>query len=170
MTARLQHGFSLLELMIAISIILIISAIAIPSVLRARQNAYEASAAGFMHTLQTEQMAYRTTHGSYATSFSQLPNLTGTVVSSSSGGFGGLTNPGAGNSSGNSATPGGAPTSTLLRDSYIFTLTPVSNEQWYCDAFPVLDRYYGLYLHTDETGFTRSRKGPAPTANSGYAQ
>ena len=39
---------------------MILGAISIPNLLRARQSAYEASAAGFLHTVQTEQIAYRT--------------------------------------------------------------------------------------------------------------
>src|SRR3954468_7444484 len=70
-----QSGFSLLELMIVIAIITVISAIAIPNLLRARQHAYEASAAGFMHSVQADQLAYRTTHGTYASSFSQLTSV-----------------------------------------------------------------------------------------------
>ncbi|MGH9522581.1 MAG: type IV pilin protein, partial [Terriglobales bacterium] len=73
MKRRIQRGFSLLELMIVLAIILVISVMAVPSYLRARQAAYEASAVGFAHSVQADQVAYRATHGTYATSFSQLP-------------------------------------------------------------------------------------------------
>lgn len=172
MIRRSQRGFSLLELMIVVSIILIISAVTVPNLLRARQNAYEVSAVGFLHTMQTEQITYRTTHGSYATSFSQLPGLVGTPVSAeSAGGLGGLQDNPGGSAPGvlGSTAPPAAPTSTIIRNSYIFTLTTVNNEQWYCTATPVLDRYYGQYLSTNETGFIQSRKG-ASALSSGFVQ
>jgi prepilin-type N-terminal cleavage/methylation domain-containing protein len=157
-----QRGFSLLELMIVVAIILIISAIAIPNFFRARQNAYEASAAGFLHTLQAEQLSYRTTTGAYAKSFSELPGLGGTPASSDPGGGA------AGGASGGSLTSGG-PTSSIIRNSYIFTLTPGNDEQWSCAAEPVFDRTNGSYFYTDESGVLRSAKGMTAT-NSSHVQ
>lgn len=166
-----HRGFSLLELMVVVAIIMILGAIAIPNFFRARQNAYEASAAGFLHTLQTEQIAYRASNGSYATSFSQLPGLGGTPVDpSSAGGAGGPQgNQGGSGAGGYATSTSGAPTSTIIRDSYIFTLTSVNDEQWFCTADPILDRYNGRYFYTDESGVVRSAKG-TPAANSGYLQ
>jgi prepilin-type N-terminal cleavage/methylation domain-containing protein len=51
-------GFSLIELLIVVAIILIISAIAIPNLLKAKISANEASAASCIHAINTAEIAY----------------------------------------------------------------------------------------------------------------
>src|SRR5208337_3658687 len=80
-------GFSLIELLIVVAIILIIAAIAIPNLLRSRIAANQASAVGSLRTLNTAEVTYSVT---YNTGYTQYlgylgPNGTLSPVLTASG-------------------------------------------------------------------------------------
>ena len=75
-----QKGFSLIELLIVVAIILIIAAIAIPNLLRARIAANEASAVGSVRTITTAQITYSTTWGVGFGTLAQLGGAAGCVA------------------------------------------------------------------------------------------
>jgi len=59
---RKQKGFSLIELLIVVAIILIIAAIAIPNLMSARRSANESAGASTVRTLNTAEVTYSTTY------------------------------------------------------------------------------------------------------------
>jgi type IV pilus assembly protein PilA len=71
---RKQRGFSAIELLLVVAIILIIAAIALPNLLRARIAANEASAASGVRTMMVAQIQYQTSYSSigYAPSLAAL--------------------------------------------------------------------------------------------------
>ena len=107
---RKQKGFSLIELLIVVAIILIIASMAIPNLLRARMSANEASAVGSVRTLNTAQISYD----------SAYPNIGYAATLSALGGT--------------SCTPPSATGACLIdsllasgsKNGYLFTLSAVS--------------------------------------------
>lgn len=75
-----QKGFSLIELLIVVAIILIIAAIAIPNLLRARIAANESSAVGSIRTVNTAMISYYSSYPTVGFAAS-LTNLAGSSCS-----------------------------------------------------------------------------------------
>jgi len=67
-----NKGFSLLELLIVVAIILIIATIAIPSLLRSRQAAQESSAVAQIRTINTAEVTYLSSNGG---NYGSIPEL-----------------------------------------------------------------------------------------------
>src|SRR5262249_12748904 len=78
MQMRKQRGFSLIELLIVVAIILMIGAIAIPTLRRARMAANESPAVSSLRTINTGEITYQSTYPTvgYARG---LVNLGGTL-------------------------------------------------------------------------------------------
>src|SRR6202167_877203 len=75
----LSSGFSLIELLIVIAIILIILAVALPKLTSARRYAQEMAAAKAITTIHTAETQYYSQYGAYATTLAQLgPPASGT--------------------------------------------------------------------------------------------
>jgi type IV pilus assembly protein PilA len=67
-----NRGFSLLELLIVVAIILIIATIAIPSLLRSRQAANESAAVANLRTINTAEVTYLSSNGGNYGSLAEL--------------------------------------------------------------------------------------------------
>jgi prepilin-type N-terminal cleavage/methylation domain-containing protein len=82
---RKQKGFSLIELLIVVAIILIIAAIAIPNLLRARMAANESSAVGSIRSLNTAEVMYNSTYPTvgFAGTLAALGSATGVCTPAS---------------------------------------------------------------------------------------
>jgi prepilin-type N-terminal cleavage/methylation domain-containing protein len=72
-----QVGFSLIELLVVVAIILIIVAIAIPNFLRAKISANESSAVSSVHAIDTAEIAYSSMYGNIGYSVHLLDLGTG---------------------------------------------------------------------------------------------
>ena len=119
-----QKGFSLIELLIVVAIILIIAAIAIPNLLRAKISANEASAVGSMRQIVTAEISYNAagwTSGTSPLGFSaKLADLgpNGSTTSCSP--------PTATQTCYLDAVLSGASTSSTAKSGYYFTYAPIT--------------------------------------------
>ncbi len=151
-----EKGFSLIELLIVVAIILIIAAIAIPNLLRSKMAANEASAVGSLRTLNTSAIEYSTEYGGYpgslavlgpiaagGTASSALADMIDSVLAS-------------GNKSGYSFTwtPGTADTNGN-KLNYSITAQPIS-------PGTTGQRYF----YTDQSGVIRGSQGTPANASS----
>src|SRR6201981_2342474 len=134
-----QKGFSLIELLIVVAIILIIAAIAIPNLLRAKIAANQASAVGSLRTLNTACIEFSTSYGQYPSALAALgPVGSGTASSTSADLI-------------DSLLAGGT------KSGYTFSYTAgASNQSYSITATPITAATTGQNMYfTDQSGVIR---------------
>ncbi len=138
---RKQKGFSLIELLIVVAIILIIAAIAIPNLLRSRIAANEASAVGSMRTINTAEITYASTYPSVGYS-PDLVSLAGSTCSAPTSTAACLID----------ATLAGATSSTNAKSGYYFTFLASSSLGYKLNGDPAKVGSTGVkHFYTDGT-------------------
>jgi prepilin-type N-terminal cleavage/methylation domain-containing protein len=140
-----SKGFSLIELLIVVAIILIIAAIAIPNLLRSRIAANQASAVGSLRTLNTAEVTYSSTYnvGFTATMSYLAPDPTGQNPTSTAAGLiDSVLAMGAKSGYSFTYSPGASDTTGRI-NTYAFTAIPISNNTG------------TNYYYTDQSGVIR---------------
>jgi len=162
-------GFSLIELLIVVAIILIISAIAIPNLLRSKMAANETSAVSSLRTLDTGEITYASIYPSMGFSLDIL-SLGGVAATCNAGGasttsaciaddvLAKATAP-ATAKSGYYFTYGGLVTNGTSTTAYTIVATPVT-----------IGSTGQRYFFTDQTGIVRYGLSSAPTVASSPVQ
>jgi prepilin-type N-terminal cleavage/methylation domain-containing protein len=132
-----QHGFSMVELLIVVAIILIIAAVAIPNLLRSKISANEAAAASTLKSIGTSNVLYSSLYNlGFAGTLRQLGPVGGGCGTISSGCAGLLDSTVAGVTPATPtpiksgyiftySTPNATPTATMPNSSYSIVASPV---------------------------------------------
>lgn len=146
-----QRGFSLIELLIVIAIILIILTVALPQMSKSRMQAQEMAAVAALRTINQMEIQYQSQFGNYATSLAQLgpPSGSGTAEGAASAGL----------------IPAGLASGTS--NGYNFTLSQTQTGY----AVSAVPKTFGSTgrrtFFTDQTGIIRENWGQEPaTVNS----
>ena len=156
-----QKGFSLIELLIVVAIILIIAAIAIPNLMRARMSANEASAVGSLRTINTSEVQYNSTYNvGFADTLAKLGGAAATCTSAT-----GATSAGACLIDDVLAN---ATSATTPKSGYYFTLAgSAGNTSYTCLGDPSAPGQSGQrHFFTDQSGVIRADPAAVATVAS----
>ncbi len=150
-----SRGFSLIELLIVVAIILIIAAIAIPNLLRSRIAANQASAVGSLRTLNTANITYASTYNTgYASAMTYLaPPTTGNPTSTAAGLI-------------DSVLASGFKSGYSFSYSPSITATTNRTDTYYWIASPITPGTTGTnYYFTDQSGVIRQNSTTTASAS-----
>jgi type IV pilus assembly protein PilA len=156
---RKQKGFSLIELLIVVAIILIIAAIAIPNLLRARMAANDSSAAASEHTIIVGEVGY---YGAYPTvGYGTLAQLGGAQPCVPAPATGCLID----------NTLAVASTAATAKSGYIFSATPVTGPpfQFWTTASPTTNQTGTKAFCAVDDGVVRNPAAGVTTPATSYA-
>ena len=144
-----RKGFSLIELLIVVAIILILAAIAIPNLLRSKIAANQASAVASLRSLNTSSMLFNT-------SYSQFPSALSNFATPSSGTV-----------SSTAADLIDSVLATGTKSGYSFSWSGGGTTgQYAITAVPVSTSSGTVYYYTDQSLVIRSNPGAAATSGS----
>lgn len=166
-----SQGFSLIELLVVVAIILIIAAIAIPNFMRSRVAANQASAVGSLRTLNTAEF-------NYAATYSQGYSATlGYLGPPSAGAAADITHAGIVDNVLSGTAAGGPAAMTSTKSGYIFAYSPgtIVNGQimtYTINADPISRGTTGTNsYYVDQTGVIRQNSTTeASSADSPLAE
>ena len=148
---RKQKGFSLIELLIVVAIILIIAAIAIPNLLKARIAANQASAVGSLRTIVTSNTQYQSSYGVFAPTLAALGGATPCVSSAATACL-------------IDQVLAGASTAATAKSGYFFTYAlPVPGNYTVNGDASAQGTTGDMHYFTDQSGVIRFNPGAAAT-------
>jgi prepilin-type N-terminal cleavage/methylation domain-containing protein len=137
-----KKGFTLLELLIVVAIIMLLATLAVPYAVKQRIQANQASAVNDLRVLRDAMEAYRADHNVYPPTYDR--NTMGPY----------LANP-------NMAA------SPFERRGFRFTIVTTGRDAWYGTAEPLTPRSGGTrYFYVDESNLIRWNEGAAAAATS----